>query len=75
MTSIALSWLLSKGAIPIAGATKETHLEAIIKAVETSLTEAEISYLEELYTPHELVGVMAENKKEHSKENHVWTQR
>lgn len=62
MTAVSLSWLISKGAIPIAGATKESHIDALVKASELSLTAEETTYQEEAYTPHELVGVMAENK-------------
>ncbi len=63
MTEISLAWLLSKGTIPIVGATKLTHIEGAIKALDVKLNEKEKSYLEELYVPHNLVGVMAENKK------------
>ena len=61
MTQVALSWLIHKGAIPVCGATKETHLADAVKATELSLTDAEIQALEEMYVPHRLVGVMAEN--------------
>jgi aryl-alcohol dehydrogenase-like predicted oxidoreductase len=61
MTEIALAWLLSKVSAPIVGATKSSQIEGAARAVELELTEAEIRYLEELYQPHRLVGVMAEN--------------
>ena len=61
MTEIALAWLLSKVSAPIVGATKSSQIEGAARAVELALTEAEIRYLEELYQPHRLVGVMAEN--------------
>ena len=61
MTEIALAWLLSKVSAPIIGATKSSQIEGAARAVELELTEAEIRYLEELYQPHRLVGVMAEN--------------
>ena len=35
--------------------------EKAVKAVDLKLTEEEIRYLEELYVPHALVGVMAQN--------------
>ncbi len=56
---IALGWLLSKVDAPIVGATKISHVEEAIKAVGVHLTEEEISYLEESYIPHKLVGVMS----------------
>ena len=61
MTEIALAWLVSKVSTPIVGATKSSQIEGVARAVELELTEAEIRYLEELYQPHRLVGVMAEN--------------
>lgn len=42
------------------------------KAVELKLTPEDISYLEELYVPHALVGVMAQNKMNANKDNQVW---
>lgn len=61
MTEIALAWLLTKVTSPVVGATKPSHIEGAAKAVETALNEQEISYLEEAYVPHALVGVMAQN--------------
>jgi len=64
MTEISLAWLMSKVSSPIIGATKLSHIDDAVKAVDMTLTESEKEYLEELYQPHPLVGVMAENKKE-----------
>lgn len=63
MTEISLAWLISKGTVPVAGATKLHHIEGAAKAADLKLSEEEIIYLEELYVPHTLVGVMAENNK------------
>ena len=62
MTEVALAWLMHKGCVPIAGATKIEQLEGLIKACDLELTEEEITNLEALYVPHQLVGVMAANK-------------
>ena len=62
MTEISLAWLLTKVTSPVVGATKFHHIEGAVKAVNLKLTNDEISYLEEPYIPHRLVGVMAENK-------------
>ena len=59
MTVIALAWLLSKVSAPIVGATKPHHLDSMVEAVEFELSETDISYLEELYIAHDLVGIMA----------------
>lgn len=63
MTEIALSWLIGRADSPVVGATKESHIEGAAKAVELVLADDEYSYLEELYEPHALVGVMAENMR------------
>ena len=73
MTEIALAWLLTKTASPVVGATKINQIEDAVKSVDIALTEQEISYLEELYVPHALAGVMAQNKPENAKKKHVWT--
>lgn len=61
MTEIALAWLLTKVTAPVVGMTKASHIEGAVKALEIRLTGEEIDFLEELYVPHRLVGVMAEN--------------
>ncbi|MBM4412239.1 MAG: aldo/keto reductase [Chloroflexi bacterium] len=57
-THIALAWLLQKTpvAAPIIGATKTSHLDEAIKALDVKLSEADIAYLEEPYQPHPVVG-------------------
>lgn len=61
MTEISLAWLLTKVTAPVVGATKKRHIEGAAGAVDIALSKEEISYLEELYVPHHLVGVMAQN--------------
>lgn len=73
MTEISLAWLLTKVASPVVGATKLSHIEGAVKAVDLTLTDSELAYLEEPYVPHSLAGVMAQNKRENAKEKHVWT--
>ena len=55
---IALAWLLQKEPVtaPIVGATKITHLEAAVGALSVTLTKDEVTYLEEPYAPHPIVG-------------------
>lgn len=64
MTEISLAWLLTKVTAPVVGATKFSHVDGLVKAVELKLTADEIAYLEEPYVPHTLVGVMAQNGKQ-----------
>lgn len=61
MTQISLAWLLTKVTSPIVGATKVHHIDGAVAALDVHLTPEEIQYLEELYQPHRLVGVMATN--------------
>lgn len=55
---IALAWLLQKESVvaPIVGATKIAQLEDSVDALAVQLTPEEISFLEELYVPHSIVG-------------------
>lgn len=64
MTEVSLAWLLSKVTAPVVGATKKEHIDGAVRAVNLKLTQEQIDYLEELYFPHPLVGVMAQNGKE-----------
>ncbi|MCR5468392.1 MAG: aldo/keto reductase [Lachnospiraceae bacterium] len=63
MTEVSLAWLLSKVTSPVVGATKKSHIDGAVAAVELTLTDEEIAYLEEPYVPHELAGVMAQNRR------------
>jgi 1-deoxyxylulose-5-phosphate synthase len=55
---IALAWLLHKPGVaaPIIGATKMPHLEEAVEALEIKLSPEEMTYLEELYQPHPVLG-------------------
>ncbi|MCY7731345.1 aldo/keto reductase [Aerococcus urinaeequi] len=61
MTEVSLAWLLTKATAPVVGATKVHHIDGAVAAVNLKLIAEDIHYLEELYTPHPLVGVMADN--------------
>ena len=58
MAQVATAWMLSKPAItaPIVGATKPTHLDDAVAAVDLELDDDEIARLEEPYRPHPVVG-------------------
>ncbi len=73
MTEVSLAWLLTKVTAPIVGATKVSHIEGAAKSVDLHLTVADVIYLEELYIPHELTGIMAQNKPSTVGEKHVWS--
>ena len=73
MTEISLAWLLTKVAAPVVGATKLSHIEGAAKAADLVLSEHELRYLEELYQPHRLVGVMAQNTVQDAGKRHVWS--
>lgn len=61
MTEVSLSWLLDYVSAPVVGATKKHHIDGAVKACQLKLSDREKQYLEELYQPHPLVGVMAQN--------------
>lgn len=61
MAQISLAWLYAKGvSAPIVGATSIPHFDDAVKAVEWKLTDEDITYLEELYTRHKIVGALPE---------------
>jgi aryl-alcohol dehydrogenase (NADP+) len=55
---IALAWMLHKPGItsPIIGATKMSHLDQAISAVDISLNAEQIAALEAPYVPHPVLG-------------------
>ena len=61
---MALAWHYAKGvASPIAGATKVKHFDDVCGAMDFSLSNDDVAYLEELYIPHEIVGQITHNGK------------
>lgn len=57
MSVIALSWLLKRGVTaPIVGATSAGHFDDAVKATEFELSEDDMTYLEQAYAPHALMG-------------------
>lgn len=59
MSQIAIAWLLAKGvASPIIGATKAKYFDDAAGAMEISLSQEDIDYLEKLYIPHKIVGAL-----------------
>jgi aryl-alcohol dehydrogenase-like predicted oxidoreductase len=55
---VALAWMLHKPGItsPIIGVSKMQHLEEAVAALDMQLSEEEISFLEEPYKPHPILG-------------------
>ncbi|WP_320150333.1 aldo/keto reductase [uncultured Tolumonas sp.] len=55
---IALAWLLHKEPVvsPIIGATKISQLDTAVEALSVKLSTEEITYMEEPYIPHNIVG-------------------
>jgi len=55
---VALAWLLAKDPVvsPIIGATKTSHIDGALGALDLELTTDEITALEAAYVPHEVVG-------------------
>ena len=62
MQQIALAWQWAKGvASPIVGATKARYLDDAAGAFAVKLTDEDVSYLEEPYLPHRIVGAIDHN--------------
>jgi aryl-alcohol dehydrogenase (NADP+) len=57
-TQVALAWLLAKPGVtaPIIGASKLLHLDDAVAALELRLEPDEISFLEDPYQPHTILG-------------------
>jgi 1-deoxyxylulose-5-phosphate synthase len=55
---IALAWLLAKPGVtsPIIGASKLPQLEDAVAAIDLRLDVGEMTFLEELYQPHRIIG-------------------
>ena len=55
---VALAWILSKPGVsaPIVGASKMTHLDQALAALDITLEEGEVKSLEEPYEPHPVLG-------------------
>ncbi|KAK5789189.1 hypothetical protein VI817_008313 [Penicillium citrinum] len=56
MSSIAMAWLLKKGACPIVGLNNIQRLEAAMETLEVELTDEEVVFLEE---PYQALAVQA----------------
>jgi aryl-alcohol dehydrogenase-like predicted oxidoreductase len=58
MAQVSLAWLLHKDWVdaPIVGTTSLEHLEDAVEAVDVSLSDSEIEYLEEPYEPLRVSG-------------------
>jgi aryl-alcohol dehydrogenase-like predicted oxidoreductase len=55
---IALAWVLRNPVVtsPIVGVTRPQHLTDAVAAVEVTLDDDEVKYLQEPYVPHEIAG-------------------
>lgn len=51
MSSLAIAWLLHKGACPIVGLNSVSRIEKVSEALSVSLSTEEMHHLEEMYLP------------------------
>jgi len=56
MAQIAIAWINTKVTSPIIGMSSPARLEDAIPVTSFKLTEEDIKYLEELYTPVAIQG-------------------
>lgn len=62
MSQIALAWHWAKDVTaPIIGATKPQYIDDAAEAMNIHLTPEEVTYLEEMYVPHPIVGAIDKN--------------
>lgn len=64
---VAIAWLLGKSYVnaPIIGAFKCKHLTEALAAVDISLSNEEVTFLEEAYEPHEVAGIDMLQRRDH----------
>lgn len=56
-SQVAVAWLFEKGVCsPVIGVTKEKYLDDFVGALNLTLSNEDIKYLEEAYVPHKIVG-------------------
>jgi aryl-alcohol dehydrogenase (NADP+) len=67
-TQVALSWLLSKPSVtaPIIGASRLSHLDDAVAALELTLSPDEIELVEQPYQPHPVLGFDPSPRPGHS---------
>jgi aryl-alcohol dehydrogenase-like predicted oxidoreductase len=59
MTQVSLAWQFAKGVTaPLIGATKPEYFDDAAGVFKITLTKDDISYLEEPYVPHKIVGAV-----------------
>jgi len=58
---VALAWMLSKEHVttPIVGASKASHMDDALAALDLELSSEEIAQLEAPYIPHEVAGMFS----------------
>lgn len=64
-SQVGIAWAVSKGVLPIIGATKEHHVEEAAQAIDITLTDSEISRLESL---SDATGIDTRGDWEHTME-------
>lgn len=60
ITEILRDWLLTRVTASVVGVIKRRHIERAVKAVSLKLPPEELTFLEELYVQHRLVGMMVQ---------------
>ena len=60
MADIALAWHWARGVTaPIVGCSRPDRVDDAVRALDLSLSDEEVGFLEDPYRPHELVGPLA----------------
>ena len=62
MSQVALAWQFKRGvAAPIVGATNAKHFDDAVKAVDLTLSDEDVAFVEAPYKAHEIVGAINAN--------------
>ncbi|KAI9890234.1 MAG: hypothetical protein M1814_004396 [Vezdaea aestivalis] len=56
MATVAMAWVIEKGAVPIVGLSSTKRIDEAVDGVSFKLTEEEIKYLEDPYEPKAIFG-------------------
>lgn len=56
MAAVAIAWTLAKGCAPIVGLSSQKRIDEAVAAVKVKLTDEETTFLEEAYSPKNIMG-------------------
>lgn len=68
MTQVGLAWHFGRGVTaPVVGARSIGHFDDAVRAVDFTLSEEDMLYIEEPYRPHTIIGALSSNELDSEK--------